>query len=267
MSVLKKFASLGYEHALFKQDLATSGRGQRRFRCTSELSSEDTAWTTAALRYESRCVIEPELDRLVDLSFLWKSPGDEDSPPDFLAWSRPLVTAGRRYAGTRLHRPFDDCISELKRFLLVDDCARLHYAREWLEKTAAPELRQRGFEGPFGVDAFVYRDFSGQLKLKPIVELNPRTTMGHIAMSVRKHLASVVPAEFRIFSRGEWNQLLSTTEPRLEMNPDGRWSAGIIPFTEWNAKTKLVAAAVVGEDALRTVPRCVTTSRECQPRP
>ena len=37
-----------------------------------------------------------------------------------------------------------------------------------------PRLRDVGFLGPLGIDAFVYRDATGRARLKPVVEINPR---------------------------------------------------------------------------------------------
>jgi len=251
-AALTQLKHAGHTHALFKQDLSTSGRGQRRLPCRKQLSDQDTAWLSAALGTNSRGVVEPQLDRILDLSFLWNNPGTENTPPSFLAWTRPIVTAGRRYAGTRLHRPFDDCETDVKRFLLADDCGRLHVVREWLEKALVAKLRERGLAGPFGVDAFVYRTKTGELRIKPLVELNPRTTMGHIAMAIRKYVSPVAPAEFRIFSREEWKRTMSVTaDTSLIKTSDGRWESGIIPFTEYTDQTKLVAAVIVGEATLQ----------------
>ena len=41
-----------------------------------------------------------------------------------------------------------------------------------------------GYCGPVGVDALVYDCPSGRLKLKPVVEVNPRYTMGHLALKL-----------------------------------------------------------------------------------
>ena len=97
---LTEFATRGYANAIFKQDLSASGRGQRRLSCENPLTSEDKAWLEAELG-KGQAVIEPELDRVLDLSFLWKLESD-NTTPRFLGWTRPRVSAGRRYCGTVL---------------------------------------------------------------------------------------------------------------------------------------------------------------------
>ena len=138
-------------------------------------------------------VVEPELNRLLDLSFLWHLPRDPQTPdsetpssraPNYLGWTRPLIAAGRRYEGTRLGSPLGDCAGDdgrLKRFLLADRGARLQTIADWLESKIASSLLERNFTGYFGVDALVCADAQGELKVKPLVELNPRMTMGHVA--------------------------------------------------------------------------------------
>ena len=48
------------------------------------------------------------------------------------------------------------------------------------------ELRLVDFTGPIGIDAFVYRTENGVVKLKPIVEINPRYTMGRVLVELMR---------------------------------------------------------------------------------
>jgi len=45
--------------------------------------------------------------------------------------------------------------------------------------SVAAALSKAGYFGPFGVDAFTYRDPSGAIKLQPRSEINARYTMGY----------------------------------------------------------------------------------------
>lgn len=248
-----RIATAGYESALCKQDLATAGRGQRRL-SRPGVSDSDSRWLESALS-AGPVIVEPELDRVVDLSFLWKWRNAE-SAPEFLGWTRPIVTAGRRYAGTVLRRPFENCDNDVKRFLLADDCGKLHATQRWLERHLVPRLQEQRFVGHFGVDAFVYRAPGGGLKLKPVVELNPRTTMGHIALEVRSRLAPVVRAEFRILTRAEWLSVGdSLSALQLKKNREGRWESGAVTFSEPSGDSRLFPVILVGDEALECVRR------------
>lgn len=283
-TALDEIGSRGYERAVFKLELSASGRGQRRFMTGRKLDDSDEAWLRSVFRNSSKAeisppgdsaqravaVLEPELERVVDLSFLWDVTSDnsrfadamkvgEQTPEESgrmelmscLGWSRSLVTGGRKYVGTRLSKPFVDCTTEVKQFLLADRGARLEAIAKWLEPRLAAELSAKRFAGCFGVDAFLYRGGDGDLLVKPVVEFNPRMTMGHVAKSMEKKVAPGVVAEFRVLTKSEWSQLPdSIRRAPLATLPDGRWSAGIVRLSDITEETKLVPVVLVGRDYL-----------------
>ena len=53
----------------------------------------------------------------------------------------------------------------------------------------AGRLLQEGYQGPVGVDSLLWRHTDGKLRLKAIVEVNPRWTMGRVALELEKKLA------------------------------------------------------------------------------
>jgi hypothetical protein len=63
------------------------------------------------------------------------------------------------------------------------------------------ELRPTGFLGPLGIDAFVYREADGAVKLKPVVEINPRYTMGRVTVELMKHVCPGSYGLFRLVNR------------------------------------------------------------------
>ena len=52
-----------------------------------------------------------------------------------------------------------------------------------------------------GVDAFVYRDLSGNVRLRPLVEINPRTTMGRVTLDLRRLVDPSKTSRLRILHR------------------------------------------------------------------
>ena len=283
-NALDEIGSRGYENAVFKIDLSASGRGQRRLSTVSELDESDEAWlkcvfkdsvSTSSKNYNETAVaiLEPELQRVVDLSFLWDvscnsigaaeeiglanrvddrlSNSEGVTLPKYLGWARALVTGGRKYVGTRLSLPFVDCEPEVKKFLLADKAAKLEAISNWLAPRLAGELVSRNFTGCFGVDAFVYRGLDGELKVKPVVECNPRMTMGHVALALQKKVAAGVVSEFRILTKAEWIQLPDAIKlAPITTAKDGRWSSGIIRLGKVAEKTKLVPVILTGRCCL-----------------
>ena len=271
---LDEINSRGYEKAVFKLDLSASGRGQRYFKTGSKLDETDEGWLHSIFKDSKDrnadspiAVVEPELERVVDLSFLWDVNFENDEAADeapedsndngltkYLGWTRALVTAGRKYTGTRLSMPFNDCEPEVRQFLLADKAARLEAISNWLAPRLAAELSSRNFTGCFGVDTFVFRGRDGELLVKPVVEFNPRMTMGHVALELQKKVAPGVVSEFRILAKHLWGQLPdSIKQAPLTTSKDGRWSSGIIRLSEVNEKTKLVPFVLIGRRCLEDV--------------
>lgn len=257
-SALSEIAARGYTNAIVKCDFATSGRGQRRIPCAGTLIPEDQDWLRSTLSASPTgdviAIVEPELDRLLDISFLWNLNSQDRGGARYLGWTRPLVSPGRRYLGTRLGRSFADLTDghqQLKQFVVADRCARLQAVADWLGARIIPELQRCGFEGLFGVDTFVCRDRIGGLRIKPLVEINPRTTMGHVALNLEKRIAPGTPAEFRILNHGQWSEVDPNDERfALQRSPDGRWKSGVVFLSELRDRTQLVPAVVVGKATL-----------------
>ena len=282
---LDEIRSRGYAQAIFKLDLNASGRGQRRLDTGAPLEDSNESWLRSVFKERNEragespensgdrpiAVIEPMLQRVVDLSFLWDvsfdashmangttaepTIGDDQTYREladsgltkYLGWTRAFVTTGRKYVGTRLSMPFVDCTPEIRRYLLADQAEKLKTISNWLAPRLAAELAPRNFAGCFGVDAMVYRGIDGELLVKPVVEFNPRMTMGHVAVELQKKVTAGVVSEFRILTKSEWDQLPdSIKQAPLTTAKDGRWASGIVRLSEVNSKTKLVPLVLIG---------------------
>lgn len=253
----REFGDLGFETVLFKPDLSASGRGQRRFPTTKKLSDHDVNWLRAAFESmpDTAAIVEPELDRVFDFSLLWHVTAD-GQPPAYQGWSHQLIGAGRRYLGSQLDKSLAGCEADVKRFFLEQKCDRVNQTAAWIGQQLAPALAKRGVTGPIGVDAFVYRKGDGTLKIKPIVELNPRHTMGHVSLALAKRIANGVQAQFRILTKQKWLSVIG--EPgnlQVASSNQRQWTSGIVPLGEVNARTKLVPAVFIGSDMCRLADR------------
>jgi len=65
------------------------------------------------------------------------------------------------------------------------------------------ELRKIDFTGPIGIDAFVYRTENGAVKLKPIVEINPRHTMGRVLVELMRQTFQNSFGTFRLVNTAQ----------------------------------------------------------------
>ena len=65
------------------------------------------------------------------------------------------------------------------------------------------ELRRVDFTGPIGIDAFVYRNAGGAVKLKPVVEINPRYTMGRVLVELMRQTCQNCFGAFRLVNTAQ----------------------------------------------------------------
>jgi hypothetical protein len=65
------------------------------------------------------------------------------------------------------------------------------------------ELRRADFIGPIGIDCFVYRDATGATRLKPVVEINPRFTMGRVLVELMRQTYQGSSGEFRLVNHSQ----------------------------------------------------------------
>jgi uncharacterized ferritin-like protein (DUF455 family) len=239
----------GFESLVFKPDMSASGRGQKRLPTGGDLNPHDLRWLTSFFGNKNQpacAVVEPELDRVFDFSMLWKFPLGSTEPV-FQDWNQQIIGPGRKYIGSVLDKSLFGCSPEIRRFFLSNKCGKVNRVATWLQNRLAPILREQKFTGPFGVDAMIYRDLTGQLKIKPMVELNPRTTMGHVSLAIAKRLAKGASGQFRIFTASQWraNETQFKKIP-LERSNDGPWKSGVIQLGEIKPMTKLVPGILIG---------------------
>jgi uncharacterized ferritin-like protein (DUF455 family) len=82
-----------------------------------------------------------------------------------------------------------------------DIAQRLHKLYAEIFALLEKELRHAKYVGPVGIDAFVYRDAGGAMRLKPIVEINPRYTMGRLMVELMRQTRPGSHGQFRLINR------------------------------------------------------------------
>ncbi len=214
---IRSIRARGHHRLVVKEDFGFAGAGQIRL-WEPELLPAQRRWIQAAFDRGATLVIEPWLERLHDFSVqLERSPSGQvgvkgsglrvvgftglrnDLRGQFQAnwadadWNRRVpsgaldawrtASGGSSVAGG-------------------DVVALFHRLAAALE----PELAARGYAGPLGIDALIYRDAHGDVRLKPLVELNPRFTMGRLTLEL---MSNVAPGR-----RGVFRLLAQSTLPR-----------------------------------------------------
>lgn len=143
-------------------------------------------------------VVEPWLERVADFSCQYElTPG---VLPKLKGQVRLWNDAGGRFlacesapAFTRLLPP------EAARCLHETGAEKLYGEELPVLLSGLPGLDR--LHGNLGIDAFLYRDLAGRIRLRPLVEINPRTTMGRITLDLRRLVDPSRRFRFRIMHR------------------------------------------------------------------
>lgn len=180
-----RIAELGVP-AVVKSAFSASGRRRVRSGPDGRLSEADRGFVARTLRQEGSVWVAPWLDRVRDFGLVLDVGPGRNREGDLLWLENDPAGA---YRGHVLAPPETDLPADLRR--------RLNRDRSWRARILAigsfvqDRLRADGYLGPVGVDLFLYRDPTdpAQVRLHPLVELNPRYTMGHVARAVRRAVA------------------------------------------------------------------------------
>jgi len=189
---------VGGAAVVIKALLGSAGRGMRRV-----LSDEDVQrvrpWVQRMQKAQGAVVVEPWLAGVVDLSVQLVIAAE--GRVRIAGITRFETDSRGQYQGTRIGRPLHGLDAPLRRFLIGPGSGwRAFTHLEEVGRFVGRALAQMGYCGPAGVDALVYLDADGAYRLKPIVEVNPRFTMGHLALRVGKRLGNRRTGRFRILT-------------------------------------------------------------------
>jgi hypothetical protein len=228
-----------------KAPLGTAGRGMRR-----PGDPDFEAWSRGVLAAQGALVVEPWLDRVLDLSLQF------DVSPDGAvtsgAWGRFLTDGRGHYRGAVLGRPLEETPGAVRR-LLAEEGDRL----TTMVRHLGPAMAALGFSGPAGIDALVYR-VGDRVALKPLVELNPRLTMGRVARALERRVAAARTGLWVQVSRKEvrsagfpgfpaWAAALRERAPLVMAGDPPRIRAGAVFTTDPAHAERLVTVLVVAE--------------------
>ncbi len=177
---------------------AYSASGRRRVILHDDtLRPQDERTLEKLLAHSRSVIVEPFFERVLDLSAHVSIESEQESFRIVEHGITRLWNDERgSYLGTFCGSILDDLDDDLRRYVAGEKRGR-HGALSRLTEAArhaGRRLGEAGYRGPAGIDAFVYRK-ENRLRLRPIVEINPRYTMGRTALAasrrVRRHRTSL----------------------------------------------------------------------------
>ncbi|MEL6341687.1 MAG: DUF455 family protein [Myxococcota bacterium] len=238
---------------VIKAEWGAAGRGAIRRLGGAPLTPSQVGWLRKILHRQGRVVVEPWLDRRLDYSLHFdRKPGGKMR---FLGCARFFTDRRGQYRGHWLGRFTDGLHPETIALLYGGGQDPRRWSR--LARTIGDVVGEQlgDYAGPVGVDSMVYHSRrDDRLRIKPIVEVNVRWSMGRIALALQKRIRNGTPAVYRLFGppdrkRSQIDDLAAWAAERpLRCDDGGQWRSGVICLTEPGPDRQITALVAVGDD-------------------
>jgi uncharacterized ferritin-like protein (DUF455 family) len=192
----------GHHKIVVKEALGVAGSNALRL-FEPELLDSQRRWLVNSLQDGRPLVVEPWLERELDFSAQLEMTA---AGLKLCGYTGLLNDARGQFQGnwaeTHHHKRIPSKV--IARFELAADVSGIMLALyaeifDLLEE----ELRRRDFVGALGIDALIYKDAAGQVRLKPVVEINPRYTMGRVTVELMKQTCQGGCGGFRLVHQAQ----------------------------------------------------------------
>jgi hypothetical protein len=117
-------------------------------------------------------VFEPIVERVAEAGIQFEIP--QSGPPQLVGIAPLLVDRSGVYRGSR----FGSSATEIEHWQPAADVGM----------RVAQTAQRLGYFGPLGIDAMQFRDETGEIRLRPLQDLNARYTMGRLALGFNRIL-------------------------------------------------------------------------------
>jgi hypothetical protein len=187
----------GHHRIIVKEAVGLAGHNAIRL-WEPELLDTQRRWLANVLENGRELVIEPWLEREADFSMQVEMGA---SGLKLRGYTGLLNDRKGQFLGNSAAADFERRIPLAVTRLFdapADISERLQQLFASLQALLETELRQANYTGPAGIDAFVYRSPKGGCRLKPVVELNPRYTMGRLTVELMRQVAPGSHGLFRL---------------------------------------------------------------------
>lgn len=195
-AAMARWRAAGWERGVIKPAHGSSGRGFRRM---ERWQPADDAWAEATLAEHGALIVEPWLEKRADFSVQGEALADGSI--QFKGFTRLETDARGRFLACAASGRFAKLFPpEIARFFSGNGDGA--WLADFYRAKVFPLLERRfaaaRFSGPFGIDALVYRAADDSVALRPVVELNPRCTMGRVTWELRRLAHSAATVRFSL---------------------------------------------------------------------
>jgi len=196
-AAIAEIRARGQHKIVVKQAFGVAGSNAMRLFEPNVLETQ-WRWMTNAFSHKRELVVEPWLERRQDFSVQLEMTAGGLKLCGFTG----LINDARgqfvaNFAESHHHKRIPSKVVSLFREPADISGRLLEFYDEVFEQLEG-ELRAVDFTGPLGMDAFVYRDAAGAVRLKPVVEINPRYTMGRVLVELMRQTCQNCAGMFQL---------------------------------------------------------------------
>jgi hypothetical protein len=245
------------EDVLAKAPFGTAGRMNRRLSDVRELESSVGAWIRKTIETQGAIVLEPWMEKVADLSLQL-----EVGKKSRVLEGRQFLTGSRlEYRGTMLGPGWKHLGAEENRFLHSSEKGPSPLSRwQAMAEAIGAALYAAGYMGNAGVDALLGTK-GERLFFRPIVEVNPRWTMGRVALELERYVLPATPAAWLFVPALAGTTLVETARrlaarhPIRKQTKSGKeWiSQGVVLTNDPATAREVLTVLAVGAEAVRDV--------------
>lgn len=259
LKAIEAIRARGHHRIVVKESLGLAGHNAIRL-WEPDLLTAQRQWMIKALENGRELVVEPWLERAADFSVQLEMGAQHLK---LIGFTGLMNDQKGQFQGNTASPNFHRRIPAQAGALFPPGVVvKLQEFYEVLFPLLEAELRQVEFIGPVGIDAFVYRTAEGVCRLKPVVEINPRYTMGRLTLELMHHVCPGSHGFFRLINRAQlreeevedfsaYEQKLRERFPlRLEGEPVPKIREGWLCLSEPSRAEVCLATFQVGRVAL-----------------
>lgn len=232
---IAEFVRAGHEECLVKAPFGASGQANHRWQ-----DGRILPWCRRTLERQGCLVVEPLLDRVFDFSVHYQR---TPAGTRLLGFVRLDNDARGQFRAVQAGPKFCHGLSPTLARLLASRV--FPYFRDTLPTLLEEVLAALAYTGSVGIDSLIYRNAAGELRVKPIVELNPRYTMGRVILEIQKRWA---PSRNARLELGRTRPAITTSPPVVDPATGKLLQADLL-LNEPHSASPVYARLLIGEGA------------------
>jgi hypothetical protein len=176
-----------FPKVIVKEPFGSSGQGIRLF-MEPNITTADKNGILNSLKQHQALIVEPWFTRIADFSAQFKLER-QTQKVIFLGITRFLTNAKGQYIATLLNKHTWNLSTHTKGYLYSNSSLSYFAHLEKIGLFVGEKLKEKGFSGHFGIDSFLFTSpGESQIEACYLSEINPRFTMGHVALEIKKRI-------------------------------------------------------------------------------